>query len=124
MVCFSFISIGASVGYPTQALPQLRNETNAALNLNEYEGSFLASIFWISGIVSCPIGGSLSGWLGRRKVLMILTPIGACGWLLIGLAQNKLMIYFGMFINASALTALARLFSLQSEYDTRGNSNN
>ena len=106
MVCIPFISIGASIGYPTQALPQLKNETNAELNLDEYEGSLFASIYWISGIVFCPVGGSLSGWIGRRKLLMILSPVGACGWLLIGLAQNKLMLYFGMLINATALTSL------------------
>ena len=109
-MCFTFISIGGTVGYATQALPQLRNETNAKMKLDEYEGSILASMYWICGIVFCPIGGSLSGWIGRKKVFMILTPLGTCGWLLIGLAQNKQMLYFGLGINACALNSMARLF--------------
>ena len=111
MASCGFLNIGVSVGYPTQALPQLRNESNAAVNLDEYEGSFFASVLWITGIICSPIGGALSGWLGRKKVLMIATPIEVCGWLLIGFAQNKIMLYLGMFINSSALLLTARPFS-------------
>ena len=37
------------MGYPTKALPQLRNETNLAVNLDEYEGSVFAAVTFMAG---------------------------------------------------------------------------
>ena len=99
--------MGAFVGYPTLALPQLKNETDASVNLNEYEASIFPTILWITGIVCAPLGGALSGWIGRKKILMITAPVGACGWLIVGLAKNKFMLYIGTFISSCALTSQA-----------------
>ena len=100
--------MGAAIGYATQALPQLKNETNTAVNLDEYEGSIFATIFWTTGVFFATIGGILSGWLGRKKTFLITTPIVACGWVLIGLAQNKNMLYVGRLISSSALQSQAK----------------
>lgn len=103
MVCLGFVSLGACLGYPTNALPQMKNETMASVNLDDYEGSMFAACFWLSGIVCAPLGGILSGWLGRRKVLILTSPFVALGWLIIGLAQNKAMIFIGRVLTSSAL---------------------
>ena len=86
------------LGYTTIALPQWKNETNVELRLDENESSLYASLFWIIGIICSPIGGVLSGWLGRRKIVMIASPLVICGWLIIGFAQNKIMLYCGKTI--------------------------
>ena len=44
-----YINFGALMGFPTKALPQLRNETNIKVNLDDYEGSMFASIAFITG---------------------------------------------------------------------------
>ena len=93
--------MGALRGYTTVALPQWKNETNVDLRLDENESSLYASLFSIIGIICSPIGGILSGWLGRRKVVMIASPLGICGWLIIGFAQNKIMLYIGKIICSS-----------------------
>ena len=90
--------MGALLGYTTIALPQWKNETNIDLRLDENESSLYASLFWIIGIICSPIGGILSGWLGRRKIVMIASPLVICGWLIIGFAQNKIMLYSGKTI--------------------------
>lgn len=90
--------MGALLGYTTIALPQWKNETNVELRLDENESSLYASLFWIIGIICSPIGGVLSGWLGRRKIVMIASPLVICGWLIIGFAQNKIMLYIGKTI--------------------------
>ena len=87
--------MGALLGYTTIALPQWKNETSIDLRLDENESSLYASLFWIIGIICSPIGGILSGWLGRRKIVMIASPLVICGWLIIGFAQNKIMLYIG-----------------------------
>ena len=116
VVCFTFLSLGAAVGYPTQALPQLKSDKDEAIRLNENEASSFATVLWITGIICAPLGGALSGIFGRKKFLMLTTPVGACGWLLIGLAQNKIMLYFGIFIVSCSLTSQVRLFSKTIDY--------
>jgi hypothetical protein len=39
------------VGYPTKTLPQLRNETNLEVNLDDYEGSLFASLLSTIGMM-------------------------------------------------------------------------
>ena len=50
-VSLVFVNLGALMGYPTKALPQLRNETNHAVNLDEYEGSVFAAVTFMTGKV-------------------------------------------------------------------------
>ena len=88
------------MGYPTSALPQLRNETNNEIKLEDKEGSLFASLFWMVGIFSAPFGGILSGWIGRRKLIIFAAPIVVCGWMVIGLAQNKEMLYAGRIMTS------------------------
>ena len=63
-------------GFPTIAL--------ANIKLTEYQGSWLAAIGFACGIIVTPFGGAISGWLGRKKTLLIFSPIVSLGWLLIG----------------------------------------
>ena len=49
VVSLASVSLGTALGYPTKALPQMATETNLAVQLNQYEGSWFAALFWISG---------------------------------------------------------------------------
>ena len=97
-VCLANFSLGNCVAYPTKALPQLRNETDLNVALDDYHGSWFASVFWISGIILAPPGGILSGWLGRRKILLLSAPFTAFGWMIIGLSTNQIMLFLGRII--------------------------
>ena len=99
LIFFNHFSLN---GYATQALPQLKNETNMEVNLDEYEGSMFAAILWITGIIVSPLGGVASAWLGRKKIFIITTPILISGWIIIGLAQKKIMLFIGRIITSSA----------------------
>ena len=70
------------------------------MKLDDYEGSFFASLFWMTGIICSPIGGFLSGWVGRRKIVIFTAPLVSLGWLCIGIAQNRLMLYIGRIITS------------------------
>ena len=83
------------IGYPTKALPQLQSEPNNAVNLTENEGSGFAAILTLSGVIFSPLGGILSGKLGRKKIIIFVAPIVASGWLIIALALNKEMLFIG-----------------------------
>ena len=100
IICLGNLNRGALLGYATTALPQWKNEKNLAVNLDDNEGSFFASLFWMVGIICSPIGGILSGWLGRRKIVIIAAPLVGIGWLIIGLAQSKIMLYAGRIITS------------------------
>ena len=86
-------------GYTTTALPQWKNETDIELRFDDNESSLFASSFWMIGIICSPIGGVLSGWFGRRKLVLVATPLVICGWLIIGFAQNKIMLFVGRIIS-------------------------
>ena len=90
-----FIVLGTNIGYPTKALPQLQSESNNAVKLTENEGSGFASILTLSGVFFSPLGGILSGKLGRKNIILFVAPIVASGWLIIALAQNKAMLFIG-----------------------------
>ena len=51
IVSLIFFNHAALTGYATEALPQLRNETNLDVHLDEYEGSMFAAILWMIGII-------------------------------------------------------------------------
>ena len=104
VICLGNLNLGAMLGYPTTALTQWKNESNIDLNLNENEGSLFASLLWMVGVICTPIGGILSGWLGRRKIVIISAPLVSCGWIIIGLAQNKSMLYIGRIITSGMNT--------------------
>ena len=61
MICLASVSLGENMAYPTNALPQMRNETNIQVRLDDNEGSIFAALFWAAGIVMSPLGGALSG---------------------------------------------------------------
>ena len=54
----------------------------------------------MTGIICSPIGGFLSGWVGRRKIMIFSAPLVALGWLCIGIAQNKFMLYVGRIVTS------------------------
>ena len=73
------------------------------VKLDDYEGSLFASLFWMVGVICSPMGGFLSGWLGRRKIILLTTPLVAIGWIIIGCANNKLMLYLGRIISSGTM---------------------
>ena len=98
VICLGNLNMGAMFGFTTTALPKWKNETDIEVNLDDNEGSLFASLFWMLGVICAPIGGISSGWLGRRKMVIIAAPLNACGWIIIALAKNKIMLYIGGII--------------------------
>ena len=104
------MSLGTIIGHTTQALPQLyiRNETNNTANkdlkINEYEGSWFASAFWVCGIICCPLGGWLGGYFGRRKIILLMSPLLFIAWAVLGSAQNIALLFLGRMLSAIALS--------------------
>ena len=93
------------LGFNTIALPQLKsNETAVEVRLDEVESSLFAALYWMVGIICSPTGGMLSSWLGRKRIVMITTPFVICGWLIIGFAKTKMMIYIGRIISGGKLS--------------------
>ena len=85
-------------GFATVALPHLE--------LTVDEGSTFAAMSFMGGIVLTPLGGSISGWLGRKKTLMVLSPIASMGWILIAASSSKLALFFGRMLSSVATYAM------------------
>ena len=89
---------GVLRGFPTVALPHLE--------LSENEGSWFAAISWTSGIVFTPLGGAISGWLGRKKTLLLFSPIVSLGWLLIAISKANFYLFLGRTLASVATYAM------------------
>ena len=100
-VCFGHMVIGTLVGYPTIAIPQLKNEINPNLQLDDSLRSWFAPTFSFCAIPLMMPGGFLSSKFGRRKILLFTMPFIMAGWGLIGFAQNKIMIFSGRILSCS-----------------------
>ena len=94
---------GNSVGFATIALPQLLNEVDPNVQMDQHLGSWFASILWICGLFLAPLGGILSGKLGRRAVILYFSPLVLLGWILMGVAYNKYMIFTARIITTSCV---------------------
>ena len=106
-MCISFFILGNIIGFPTIALPVLmKNQTESnetsfmdqTVFLNEEEGSAFVYLYPLTGMIMCTIGGMLSGKYGRKTIILISAPLIGIGWLLIGLAQEKIMLFCGRLI--------------------------
>ena len=93
--------MGSLIGYPTIAIPQLKNELNENLKLDDDLRSWFAPTFHICAILFMMPGGILSSKFGRRKIMLYTMPFIMAGWVLIGLAQNKIMIFSGRILSNS-----------------------
>ena len=49
-------------------------------------------------------GGVISGYLGRRKTILLLAPFVSLGYFLIGQSRNKYMLLVGRFLSTIAMT--------------------
>ena len=74
-------------GFATIALPNLE--------LNDNEGSWFAALAFTCGIIFTPFGGLIAGTLGRKKTLMMFSPMVSIGWLLIASSNSKIMLFLG-----------------------------
>ena len=94
---------GNSVGFATIALPQLLNESDPNVQMDQNLGSWFASILWICGLFLAPLGGILSGKLGRRTVILYFSPLVLLGWILMGVAYNHFMIFTARITTTSCV---------------------
>ena len=106
-ICISTISRGGLFAYPTKTLPEVQNlnHTNSEMVfLNSFEGSLFAASIQLTGIFFAPFGGIISGWIGRRKTILLMSPFVSIGYLLIAVSQNKFMLLLGRFLSTTAMT--------------------
>ena len=46
----------------------------------------------------------ISGWIGRRKTILILSPIVCLGYFIVAISQNDIMLLTGRFLSTVAMT--------------------
>uniref|UniRef100_A0A1A8IVK6 Solute carrier family 2, facilitated glucose transporter member 8 n=2 Tax=Nothobranchius kuhntae TaxID=321403 RepID=A0A1A8IVK6_NOTKU len=102
------LSFGFVLGYSSPAIPELMNDANARLRLNEDQASWFGSIV----TVGAAVGGLLGGWMvekiGRKLSLMLCALPFVFGFTIIIAAQNVFMLYVGRVLTglASGVTSL------------------
>ncbi len=116
------ISLGTVLGFTVRALPQLEEaRSNDSVHLTTSQGSWfgesivskkysllkghlllfiLAATTQLTSILFSPLGGALSNWCGRKRLMLIVGPFVIGGWLLIALAQNLPMLFMGRVLTS------------------------
>ena len=89
------VAIGIMIGFVTISLPNLGE-------LNSNEASWFASIDLFSIMIFAPLGGTLSNWLGRKKTMIILSPIASFGWILLADSSSKYLLFAGRSLSSIA----------------------
>ena len=80
------------IGFVTISLPNLGE-------LNTNEASWFASVDLFSIMIFAPLGGTLSNWIGRKKAIIIFSPIASFGWILIADSTSKEMLFAGRMLS-------------------------
>ena len=91
-------SVGILGGYAAIALPEL--------NLNKIQASWFASMDLFLCMIFAPIGGLLSGWLGRKKIMVAFSPVAVIGWVLIANQTSEWMLFSGRFLSSIAIASM------------------
>ena len=101
------MSLGIIFGYATIALPDLKLDDNQA--------SWFASIDLFLFMIFSPIGGLISGWIGRKKILMLSSPFAIIGWVLIANHTfAEWMLFTGRIVTSIALSVMLASSSMWS----------
>ena len=85
------------MGYAAVALPEL--------DLNKNQGSWFASIDFFASMIFAPLGGLMSGWVGRKKIMLLGSPTAALGWILIGASTTNEILFAGRIISSVAIAS-------------------
>nr|CAI5829236.1 unnamed protein product [Callosobruchus analis] len=108
----SSASCGMPVGYSAILLPQLKI-SNDSMQINDEMGSWIASLH----SAATPVGSLLSGIFmdrfGRKVAMQISSTPLIVGWLIIGLAQNHILLLVGRLvagISAGLAAAAGQVF--------------
>ena len=92
--------VNASFG----ALVRIATISLAHLGLTESQESWFASMDYFCAIIFTPLGGLISDWIGRKKLILIVSPFAALGWLILGLSESTLSVFAGRIITSVAIT--------------------
>ena len=98
--CAGLISmtVGINSGFGTVSL--------AYLDLDENLGSWFVSIEFFIAIPIAPLGGLAAGWLGRKKTVLIFSPLISMGWILIGVSTSKFQLFLGRVLVSLASSVI------------------
>ena len=87
--------------YATVAIPYL--------GLDENEASWFASIECFFVIIFAPMGGAIAGIIGKKIMIMVLSPILAIGWIMIALSESNLVLFAGRILSSMACVTMLAL---------------
>ena len=109
-ISFATMSLGTVGAYVTETLPQLQcqmNHTDVSYDceplLDEDSGSWWASLEFLSGVFLCPLGGFLSGKIGRRMTLLVTTPLLIVGFSILAISKTTAFVFIGWILCSSTV---------------------
>ncbi|PSN44752.1 hypothetical protein C0J52_10736 [Blattella germanica] len=97
------IGLGMSMGHSAVLLPQLKEEADSGLQVDEETGSWIASVYMLVSPLGCFLGGVLLEKIGRRSGVLLGQGVYIVGWTVIAAAQNSTMMICGRILDGIAI---------------------
>ncbi|XP_018573957.1 facilitated trehalose transporter Tret1-like [Anoplophora glabripennis] len=101
----SALAAGTVLGWTSPILEELEQGHFRNISLTNDQIGWIGSFVTLGGMAICIPAGFLCDLIGRKKTLLLLIFPFTIGWLLILLAKNVLMLYFGRLITGLAAGA-------------------
>ncbi|KAJ8981381.1 hypothetical protein NQ317_002575 [Molorchus minor] len=102
---FSAVAGGLVLAWTSPILDDLKDGKYRHIPLDQSEIGWIGSFVTLGAMAMCIPTGFVCDLIGRKKTLLLLVIPFTVGWLLILLAENILMIYFGRIITGMAVGA-------------------
>lgn len=113
VVNLSALSSGLALGFSAVAIPHLREHSNSTVTpildyyqpftIGQQAGTWIASILGLGAVFGGLVSGTLGSKYGRRRTIQFLALVDLLGWVLIGTAQNLIMMLLGRFLSGFAM---------------------
>ncbi|XP_023310089.1 facilitated trehalose transporter Tret1-like [Anoplophora glabripennis] len=93
----TIITSGMYYGWPSPSLPKLR-EGDSGLTITDGEGSWMAVMPLLGGILGALIVGVTVDILGRKKTIILTTFPFFAGWIMVAFCKSAVLLYMARFL--------------------------
>lgn len=94
----TIITSGMHYGWPSPSLPKLQNSTESGFTITNDEGSWMAVMPLLGGVLGAVIAGVTVDILGRKTTIILTTFPFFTGWIMVAYCKSAVLLCTARFI--------------------------
>ncbi|KAJ8924979.1 hypothetical protein NQ315_001144 [Exocentrus adspersus] len=94
----TIITSGMHYGWPSPSLPKIVDAATSSLSVTEDQGSWIAVMPLLGGLLGALIVGVTVDILGRKTTIILTTFPFFAGWIMVAYAKSAVLLYVARFI--------------------------